>query len=220
MLPRVLEPEVMDSLDEARDYDSMDHSRVNETFVDDFFALEHFPDEVLDVGVGTARIPIDLCKRRKEIRVVGIDLAASMLQIAEMNVELANLRERILLDRQDAKRLTFDNHRFDAVISNSIVHHIPEPLQVLTESIRVLKPGGLLFFRDLLRPTNNLLVEQIVKTYAADEDEHARQMFEASLRAALSLEEILDFVTSLGFAAETVRATSDRHWTWSARREH
>jgi ubiquinone/menaquinone biosynthesis C-methylase UbiE len=220
MLPRILEPEVMDSLDEARDYDSMDHFRVNEIFVDDFFALEHFPDEVLDVGVGTARIPIGLCKRHKKIRVVGIDLAVSMLQIAEVNVELANLRERILLDRQDAKRLTFDNHRFGAVISNSIVHHIPEPLQVLTESIRVLKPGGLLFFRDLLRPQNNLLVEQLVETYAADEDEHARQMFEASLRAALSLEEILDFVTSLGFAAETVRATSDRHWTWSARQKN
>ena len=116
--------------------------------------------------------------------------------------------------------MTFDNHRFGAVISNSIVHHIPEPLQVLTESIRVLKPGGLLFFRDLLRPQNNLLVEQLVETYAADEDEHARQMFEASLRAALSLEEILDFVTSLGFAAETVRATSDRHWTWSARQKN
>ena len=118
MLPRVLEPEVMDSLDEARDYDSMDHSRVNKSFVDDFFALNHCHDEILDVGVGTARIPIDLCKRHKEIRVVGIDLAACMLQIAEVNVELANLRERILLVRQDAKRLTFDNHRFDAVISN------------------------------------------------------------------------------------------------------
>lgn len=219
MLPRVLEPEVMDSLDEACDYDSMDHSQVNRSFVDDFFALDHGHDEVLDVGVGTARIPIDLCNRHKEIRVVGIDLAASMLQIAEVNVELANLRERILLDRQDAKRLDFHDHRFDAVISNSIVHHIPEPLQVLAESIRVLKPGGLLFFRDLLRPKNNRLVEQTVKTYAADEDEHARQMFEDSLRAALSLEEILDFVTSLGFAAETVQVTSDRHWTWSARRE-
>ncbi|MBI83650.1 MAG: hypothetical protein CMJ81_10680 [Planctomycetaceae bacterium] len=219
MLPRVLEPEVMDSLDEARDYDSMDHSRVNKSFVDDFFALNHCHDEILDVGVGTARIPIDLCKRHKEIRVVGIDLAACMLQIAEVNVELANLRERILLVRQDAKRLTFDNHRFDAVISNSIVHHVPEPVQVLAESIRVLKPGGLLFFRDLLRPENNRLVEQTVETYAADEDEHARQMFEASLRAALSLQEIIKFVTSLGFAAETVQVTSDRHWTWAARLE-
>ena len=33
MLPRVLEPEVMDTAEEARDYDTMDHSEVNRRFV-------------------------------------------------------------------------------------------------------------------------------------------------------------------------------------------
>jgi hypothetical protein len=35
MLPRVLEPEVMDSAEEAKDYDSMDHAQVNRAFVAD-----------------------------------------------------------------------------------------------------------------------------------------------------------------------------------------
>ena len=39
MLDRVLEPEVMDTEDEARDYDAMDHSQVNRVFVADFLAL-------------------------------------------------------------------------------------------------------------------------------------------------------------------------------------
>ena len=39
MLPRTLEPEVMDSPEEARDYDSMDHAAVNDVFVADFRAV-------------------------------------------------------------------------------------------------------------------------------------------------------------------------------------
>jgi hypothetical protein len=61
-------------------------------------------------------------------------------------------------------------------------------------------------------------VARLVETYAGEESDHARQMFEDSLRAALSLDEIRTFVRELGFDAETVRATSDRHWTWNAKK--
>jgi hypothetical protein len=43
-------------------------------------------------------------------------------------------------------------------------------------------------------------------------------MFEDSLRAALSLDEIRQLVEQLGFAPDCVQATSDRHWTWAARK--
>ena len=56
-LRRVLEPEVMDSDEEARDYDAMDHAGVNAAFCDDLTALAPDLGAVLDVGTGTARIP-------------------------------------------------------------------------------------------------------------------------------------------------------------------
>ena len=112
--------------------------------------------------------------------------------------------------------MLFESEMFDCVMSNSIIHHIPEPLAVLAESIRVTRPGGLLFFRDLLRPESGEEVAHLVSTYAGDENEHQRQMFDDSLRAALSLSEVRAMVSSLGFEAETVQATSDRHWTWIA----
>ena len=40
------------------------------------------------------------------------------------------------MERQDAKRLPYPSHSFAAVISNSIVHHIPEPGKVLAEMVR------------------------------------------------------------------------------------
>jgi hypothetical protein len=62
LLSRILEPEVMDTTEEARDYDSMDHSAVNRLFVEDFFRVfPRFQNPVLDVGTGTAQIPIQFC---------------------------------------------------------------------------------------------------------------------------------------------------------------
>lgn len=219
MLLRVLEPEVMDSPEEAIDYDEMDHGEVNRQFVDELLVVAEISDgEVLDLGTGTAQIPIELCRRDARVRVLATDLAASMLEVARVNIEVAGLREQIMLDLIDAKRLTFPDDRFALVMSNSIVHHIPNPREVIAEAVRVVAPAGLLFFRDLVRPESEGRVRQLVADYAGEESTHAQQMFEDSLRAALTVDEIRDIVASMGFARDSVQATSDRHWTWSARR--
>ena len=56
MLPRVLEPEVMDTEAEAREYDAMDFTDVNRAFVIDFRRVWDTSTPVLDVCTGTARI--------------------------------------------------------------------------------------------------------------------------------------------------------------------
>ena len=77
-LSRILEPEVMDSPEEATDYDAMDHSAVNQTFVDDFLAVCPAPSDTLDLGTGTAQIPITLCRAEPTCRVLATDAAVSM----------------------------------------------------------------------------------------------------------------------------------------------
>jgi ubiquinone/menaquinone biosynthesis C-methylase UbiE len=216
MLPRVLEPEVMDSAEEARDYNTIDHSQVNRVFVADFLAVWDGQGPILDVGTGTALIPIELCRQAPKAQIVAIDLAEHMLQVGRENVRKAGFAERIRLERQDAKHLTYPTHSFAAVISNSIVHHIPEPAAVLAEIVRVVRPGGLLFIRDLLRPSSEESLRHIVNMHAADHNPHQRKMFDDSLRAALSLDEIRSLVADLGFDPATVQQTTDRHWTWRA----
>src|SRR5437773_10436474 len=83
MLPRKLEPEVMDSAEEARDYDAMDHSAVNRVFVGDFLAVWDGRNPILDLGTGTGLIPIELCQRSESARIVAIDFAEHMLRVAE-----------------------------------------------------------------------------------------------------------------------------------------
>lgn len=217
-LTRVLEPEVMDTAEDAADYDAMDHREVNQRFVADLLGAGELGDLILDLGTGTARIPIDLCRQHAGCRVAAVDLSVSMLDLARLNVEVAGLIGRIQLAQVDAKQLPYPDGQFTTVISNSIIHHIPDPRAVLAEAIRVTAPGGLLFFRDLFRPADDATLRHLVATYAGQENDHARQLFADSLRAALSLDEIRGLVASLGFAPAAVQATSDRHWTWFARK--
>lgn len=218
MLARVLEQEVMDSVEEARDYDSMDHSEVNRIFVADFLAVWDGENPILDVGTGTAQIPIQLCRQASAASVIGIDLAEHMLHVGRNNVERAGLHKSVRLERVDAKQLPYPAGHFAAVISNSIVHHIPEPGAVVAEILRVLRPGGTLFIRDLVRPESDAQLEQLVALYAGEANPHQRQMFADSLRAALTLGEIRQLASALGSNAGSVQQTSDRHWTWSAKR--
>ncbi len=223
-LVRVLEPEAMESADDARDYDAMDHSVVNRAFVEEFLAAvaaRHGSPvgTVLDLGTGTAQIPIELCRATEAGHVLAIDVAESMLEWAKTNVARAGFADRVSLALVDAKLLPYADGSFSAVMSNSIVHHIPEPGDVLAEAVRVTEPGGILFVRDLARPADEAQVNHLVATYAGQCNEHQRQLFDDSLRAALSIEEMRALVVNLGFDTATVAATSDRHWTWHAVRK-
>ncbi len=147
-MPRTPEPEVMDSEQEARDYDAMDHGDVNANFCVDLLALRPRPRSVLDAGTGTALIAIELCRRAPEVRVEAIDLAGPMLTRATRNVERARMGGRIRLARRDATATGMPGAAFDTVMSNSLAHHVPEPLDLFTELFRLVSDGGLLFVRD------------------------------------------------------------------------
>jgi ubiquinone/menaquinone biosynthesis C-methylase UbiE len=208
----------MDNEDDARDYDRMDHTEVNRQFVDDLLAAGLTSGTVLDLGTGTAQIPVELCRRNPDVTVRAVDLSPSMLDLARANVVLTNLVERIELLVVDAKDLPYGDGEFEAVISNSIVHHIAEPDTVFREAVRVTSPGGLLFFRDLIRPDNDAAVDRHVATYAAGANDHQRDLFAESLRSSLTLVEVRQLVAKTGFDADSVSQTSDRHWTFCARR--
>jgi ubiquinone/menaquinone biosynthesis C-methylase UbiE len=217
MLHRILEPEIMDSADDAREYDAMDHSAVNAQFVTDLLPhLNCSPLQILDLGAGTAQIPIEIARRALYTHITAVDAAASMLAVARANITAANLTNRIELLLADAKRLPFANEAFTVVISNSIFHHIPDPQAVFGEAVRVATPDGLLFHRDLARPTDGSELQHLVETYAGTATDYQRKLFADSLRAALTLEEVQDIIATFGFARNTIQMTSDRHWTWLA----
>lgn len=208
----------MDAPEVAAAYDAMDHAEVNRVFVTDLLASGPIEGLILDLGTGTAQLPIELCRRGEGYYVLAVDLSVHMLELARYNIEVASLIQQIQLGHVDAKRLPYGDGQFAAVISNGTLHHVSDPTAMLAEAARVAAPGGRLFFRDLLRPDSDDAVRRLVQGYAGQATEQQQQLFAASLRAALRLDELRTLVAQLGFDPETVQTTSDRHWTWQARK--
>lgn len=227
MLSRTLEPEVMDTEEEAADYDAMDHEAVNRAFCEDALAAlgaraKNASVRALDLGTGTALIPIQMCKLHTSITVLGTDLARQMLAVAKANVARAGLEDRVSLSFGDAKNDDQDR-TFDLVVSNSVIHHIPEPADLLRAALTKLAPGGTVFIRDLERPTTEVALEALVQRYAPldaskpelerQRDERQRGLLAASLRAALTLDEIRAIGKTFAIPEGAFTRTSDRHWT-------
>ncbi|MEG3927471.1 MULTISPECIES: methyltransferase domain-containing protein [unclassified Microcoleus] len=212
-MQRVLEPEVMDSLEEAIEYDSMDFAEVNAAFAQSAAALGPVCGNVLDAGTGTARIPIAISQMRPAWKLTCIDLSANMLKVGAENVEKAGVRSQIKLELIDAKAMPYPDNYFDMVISNSIIHHLPDPLPFFQEVKRVLKPQGGIFLRDLLRPEKAEIRDNLVNLYAGDCNAHQKQLFSDSLQAAFTLDEVEETIQNAGLDGLRIYESSDRHWT-------
>src|SRR5438105_9493109 len=110
MLDRLLEPELMDTAEDAREYDAMDHVAVNTEFVADLLtaltdcslqrpvgAPQAVPLEILDLGAGTAQIPIELARHTPDVHITASEAAESMLAVARNNILNAGLSDRVTL---------------------------------------------------------------------------------------------------------------------------
>ena len=212
-MKRILEPEVMDTHEEAEAYDAMDHSAVNTAFVERVVELGASEGHFLDLGTGPAQIPIFLAQRCPNLRITGIDLAVNMLTLGEQHVAEAGLADRIALECIDAKALSYPDLSFDGVISNSIIHHLPDPMAAFREISRVIRPSGLILIRDLMRPDTPEAAQALVDRYAADDTPYQKKLFYDSFLAALTIPEIEAMLAQTNLADAIVVQSSDRHWS-------
>ena len=100
---------------------------------------------------------------------------------------------------------------FDAVMSNSLLHHLADPM-VLWETIhRVTRPGAPVYVMDLRRPESDERARAIVEEHARDEPEVLRHDFYMSLHAAYTPSEVSVQLKAAGLDTLTVTLPSDRH---------
>lgn len=167
------------------------------------------PYRILDVGAGTARIPIALCRSRADLEIVAVDRRAA--HKASERVYEAGLESRISLIRADGQALPFRDAMFDAVISNGLVHHLTDPVAVLREMRRVLCPGGLLLVRDSLRLSDADSITRVLSRSAdADAPRPKRQ---SPLTAPLTLADVRRVLVAGGLSAEWLTLSGPAHWT-------
>lgn len=209
-MERVLEPEVMDTVEEADSYEAMDHSEPNQAFLGRLVELGAH-GRMLDIGTGPGHLPVLVCEHFADAEVVGIDLARKMLVHAEKRRVGSAVAGRIELKVMDAKDLAFEDASFDAVFSNTILHHIPAPIPFLKGAWRVLKPGGALLIRDLFRPESPERVAELVALHTGEEALFAQELFRASLCAAFTPGELEELAREAGMVEAEVAVDTDRH---------
>lgn len=209
-MERVLEPEVMDTVEEADEYDAMDHAAPNEAFVARLVELGA-AGAMLDVGCGPGHVAVLAAERCPGATILGVDLARTMLAHAERHRAASPHADRIRFELADAKGLPYPDATFDTVFSNTILHHIPDPRPFLSELRRVLRPGGVLLVRDLFRPASVARADALVAEHAADANANQRALFHASLCAAFTPDELRTLAAECGLADAAVVVDTDRH---------
>ena len=199
-LPRIPEPEQMDSAEEVQSYSSAAAEQhladIDNTFVEhllrllpwESLPLEH-PAWALDIGSGPAQIPVMILRRAPGIRIVALDRFPNMLACARQNAEQAGVSERLTLIRADGHVLPFPDHAFSIVTCNSVLHHAADPVQLLREIFRVATPGGAVLVRDLRRPARPLLAYHLWR-HGRHYSGPMRRLFNASVGAAYTIDEL------------------------------
>ena len=100
---------------------------------------------VLDVATGTARIPLALCHHAAfEGHVIGVDLSEKMLNAGAKKIADRHFQDYVTLIRQGAEKLPFEDDTFDIVTCMESLEFMMQPEAVLSECVRVLRPGGVL----------------------------------------------------------------------------
>ncbi|MCI0411905.1 methyltransferase domain-containing protein [bacterium] len=106
-------------------------------------------EHVLDVGCGTGANAVALAEfLQGACRITGIDSSEPMLAIARHQLRNSPYEDRITYDSGDAHRLPYNDHTFDSVMMIQVLEYSKEPISLLRETMRVLKPGGKLFVAD------------------------------------------------------------------------
>ena len=215
-MDRVLEPELMDDPEQALVYARADFEKENQGFVDRF--REYFPEftegHILDVGCGPGDIPVRLSRALPACRITGVDASKPMIGLAGVAVKQAGLADRITFrcERFQAVSLV---EPVDAAISNSLLHHVPNPLQFWYRLRQLVKPGSPVLVMDLLRPDSSEEAQAIVDRYAAKEPEILRRDFYRSLLAAFTEDEVAAQLAEMNLSRLIVDVVDDRHWVVS-----
>jgi ubiquinone/menaquinone biosynthesis C-methylase UbiE len=213
-MDRILEPELMSDVAQAEAYARADFVQVNQGFVDRFRAC--FPTLVggamVDLGCGPADIPVRFARALPDFLITAIDASEPMIALAQRAVQEAGLENRVYPRRARLPMLPLPLQSFDAVVSNSLLHHMPDPLQFWNEVVRLGKPGAAVLVMDLLRPESPERAREIVEQYSRDEAPVLKEDFFNSLCAAFTLGEIRYQIRSRGPDGLACELASDRHW--------
>lgn len=211
----------MNDFEQARAYALADFEEPHNYFVELF--KEQFPENidsaVLDLGCGPADVTIRVARAFPDCRIYGVDGANRMLQFARNQIDHQMLHERIKLIHALLPDVDLPLKSFDTIISNSLLHHLGDPMLMWQMINDYSRPGSRVFIMDLYRPESGTQAEMMVNKYSAGEPKILQKDFLNSLFAAYRVSEIEQQLADAGIDYLSVNEVSDRHLVVSGTRD-
>lgn len=212
---RIPEPELM--LDEAQAlaYAHGDFAEPHGRIVEEF--SRRFPDlpahgTLLDLGCGPGDITLRLARRLPGWEIDGIDGSPAMLALGRRAIAAeADMAGRVRLIEGLIPDATLPRSHYDAVFSNSLLHHLPDPAALWTTIRRASGAGTVIYVADLFRAASREAAAGLVERYSANEPEVLKRDFFNSLCAAFTPDEVRAQLAASGLASLQVETISDRH---------
>jgi SAM-dependent methyltransferase len=210
---RIPEAELMDTAEQARAYAAADFTEPHEAFVARF--RERFPSfvagRVLDLGCGAADVTVRFARAYPDAHVHGVDGAQAMLDEGARHVQRARLDARVTLDLVRLPDPSLAGSGYDAVISNSLLHHLADAGVLWGTIMTAARTNEPVFVMDLRRPLNTDAARELVDRYADGEPPVLRDDFFHSLCAAYTCDEVRAQLDRAGLARFEVEPVGDRH---------
>jgi ubiquinone/menaquinone biosynthesis C-methylase UbiE len=151
---RTPSPEALDDPEVARAYDwvsRMPQMRLLRRYVARQATALAPCGQALDLGCGPGYLALELARQAPGLHVTGIDLSDEMLARGESLARRAGTGDRVSFKRGDAARIPIPDASLDLLTSTLSLHHWNDPVAVLNEIARVLRPGGAYLVFDLRR---------------------------------------------------------------------
>ena len=187
-----------DEIDAFIDSRSLEHpTKIEDDFVRRALALGVEGGMILDVGTRVGLIALKILWQNENFYAIGMDTSGIMIERARETATAWGLGERAFFQVGDARRMRFKTAYFDLAVSDSSLHVFNDPVSVLAEINRVLKPKGALLIRDFERPRRFEMSRRIAEGSALY-GSRMRQHIETAMRAAFTRAEIEEMVVASG----------------------
>ena len=143
---------------------------------------------VLEVGPGPGYLGLEWLKATSATRLTAIDISNNMLKKARDNARSYELSGRTEYIHGNAMEMPFADCSFDAVFTNGSLHEWEDPILVMNEVYRVLKPGGRFLISDLKRDVS-LVIRGVM--YMTTKPVKMRPGLISSINAAYTKDELI-----------------------------
>src|SRR5438552_4005517 len=167
--PRIESPELQtdEEIDAFIDSRALEYpTKLEDDFVQRALGLGVETGMILDVGTRVGLISLKMLWQNENFYAIGIDRSTAMIDRARATAAAWELDERAFFQVGDARKMRLKSAYFDLVVCDSTLHVFDDPLSVLMEINRVLKPKGGLLIRELKRPSR-LQMQRKIEEHAA-----------------------------------------------------